>query len=134
MSKKTEIRGVDGISSKEVAKAMEAKKLYLAVGSRWTSQGGGFIEPCYQVSVTRIRTYRPRAVNFQSPSDEPIDTPLTRAVFYNADRGPGSTFLSAPEIQEVADRLRSLPVPALGEPSAVYVWHRHRGVVARCGR
>jgi len=133
MSKKTEIRGVDGITATDVAKAMKAKKVYLAVGARWTSQGGGRVESVYQVSVTRIRTYRPRAVNFQTPGDGPIDTPLTRAVFYNANRGLESTFLSTPEVQEVADRLRSLPVPALGEPSAVYVWHRQRGVVARCG-
>lgn len=133
MSKKTEIRGVDGITATDVAKAMKAKKVYLTVGARWTSQGGGRVEPVYQVSVTRsLEIHRPRTVS-PYPGDGPIDTPLTRAVFYNANRGLESTFLSAPEVQEVADRLRSLPVPALGEPSAVYVWHRQRGVVARCG-
>lgn len=134
MSKKIEIRGVDGIDAADVAKAMRAKKLYLAVGARWNTIGGGYVERTYRVSTERIRAYRPRAVDFYSPGCGPVETPLTRAVLFNADRGDESTFLTAPEVQEVADKLRGLPAPKCGDPMAVFVWHRMSGVVARCGR
>lgn len=134
MTKQIEIRGVDGIDAAEVAKAMKARKLYLAVGTRWNTMGGGYVEQTYRVSTERIRPYRPWAVDFYSPGNGPVETPLTRAVLFNANRGDESSFRTAPEIQEVADKLRSLPPPKCGEPMQVFVWHRKSGVVARCGR
>jgi len=134
MGKKIEVRGVDGIEASEVTKALNAKKLYLAVGSRWNTLGSGYVEKTYQVSTKRIRAVRPRAVDFYSPGSGPVETPLTRAVMFNADRGDWATFLTAPAVQEVADKLRNLPAPKCGDPMAVFVWHRKSGVIARCGR
>ena len=138
MTKKIEIRGVDGISARDVAKAMKAKKLYLAVGSRWNTLAGGYVEQVFQVSTSRIRAYRPRSVDFYSPGYGPVESPLTRAIFFNANRDginmPGSTFLTDQRVQEVADKLLDLPAPELGEPMAIFVWHRKSGILARCGR
>ncbi len=116
-----EIRPVDGITVDEIIQALNAKSLWLGRATRWNSEGGGFADSRFQVRTSPPEGWNPRPVDFYSPGSGPVSTPLTRAMFFNADRKAeyNSTFTTHPTIQRIVDALRAIPGPELNHPA---VW------------
>lgn len=131
MSKKVEIRPVEGISVEEIEAALASRKLYFVVGYRWPSCAEGWDRLYYEVSVTRPKPLP--CGGFYTSVESRIETPLTSTVLYNSGRDDRSTFLTDPRIQEIADKLFSLSAPESRRHGhrILYTWHRDSGVTHR---
>jgi hypothetical protein len=116
-----EIRPVDGISLEEIEDALSAETLWLGRATRWNTLGGGFAESRFQVRTSPPEGWNPKPNDFYANGPGPIESPLTRAMFFNADRKAGynSAFTTDRRVQRIVEAMRSIPGPELNRPA---VW------------